>query len=196
MRDFSWLNESSVHEEGGKLVIHAPAETDYFNFGAALNERGLPDQSVLNAPFYFKRLHGDFVLKVKVSLEFLSNFDACAVLIMKDELNWGKLCFERSDFNTNTIVSVVTKVRSDDANGVNVDGSAVWLQAVRAGHYFAFHYSLDGVTYYMTRLFWMEADEPLMVGLVAQSPTGQGGPRYFEHLSIEPRTVKNLRQGI
>lgn len=196
MQDFSWLNESSVKEEGGRLEIYAPAKTDYFNFGTALNERGLPDQSVLNAPFYFKRLHGDFVLKVKVSLEFLSNFDACAVLIMKDELTWGKLCFEKSDFDTHTVVSVVTKVRSDDANGVNVAGNEVWLQAVRVGHYFAFHYSLDGLAYYMTRLFWMEADEPLMVGLVAQSPTGGGGPRYFEHLSIEHRTVQNLRQGI
>ena len=94
------------------------------------------------------------------------------------------------------VVSVVTKVHSDDANGVNVSQDAIWLQAVRVNNYFAFHYSLDGETYYMTRLFYMPTREPLMVGLVAQSPTGQGGPRFFSHLSSEKKTVENLRKGV
>lgn len=33
------------------------------------------------------------------------------------------------------------------------------------------------------------------VGLLAQAPTGEGGKRIYEHLSIEQRTVKNIRAG-
>ncbi len=195
MRKFSWINESSVKEENGVLTIHAPAMTDFFNFGERLDDSGMPSESTASAPYYYTEVSGDFVLRVKVSLDFVSNYDACALLLMKDRLNWGKLCFEKSDFGTIAVVSVVTKVRSDDANGVNVSGAPIWLQAARVGNYFSFHYSLDGKRFDMTRLFHMETDGPLKVGLVAQSPTGQGGPRHFEHLTIEERTIKNLRKG-
>ncbi len=192
---FSWMNESSVKEQDGTLILHAPAMTDLFNYGENLDASGLPEHSVQNAPYYYTRVEGDFVLTVKVALTFKSDYDACAVLLMKDKLNWGKLCFEKSDFNTKAVVSVVTKVHSDDANGVNVDTDEIWLRAVRVGHYFSFHYSLDGLAYFMTRLYFMPVEGPLMVGLVAQSPTGEGGPRFFSHLSIEKRTVLNLRKG-
>ena len=195
MQNFQWLNESGMTQTEGVITIHAPARTDFFNFGTQLNRQGLPDQSVGNAPYYYTLLEGDFVLRVKVSLQFQADYDACAILLMKNEKFWGKLCFEKSDFGTHAVVSVVTNVRSDDANGCNVEGNSLWLQAVRVGHYFAFHYSLDGVRFDMTRLFWLETDEPLKVGLVAQSPLGEGGLRHFEHLTIERKTVKNLRQG-
>ena len=35
----------------------------------------------------------------------------------------------------------------------NIEGNTVWLQAVRMGNAFAFHYSLDGEHFYMTRYF-------------------------------------------
>lgn len=195
MRTFTWINESTLEEKDGVLTIHAPALTDYFNFGEKLNAQGMPDESVGNAPYYYTEVEGDFVLRVKVSLEFKADYDACAILLMKDALNWGKLCFEQSDFGTRAVVSVVTQVRSDDANGSNVEGNELWLQAARVGNYFSFHYSLDGERFDMTRLFYMQTDQPLKVGLVAQSPLGEGGPRHFAHFTLENRTVKNLRQG-
>lgn len=36
---------------------------------------------------------------------------------------------------------------------------------------------------------------PLKVGLLAQAPVGKGGIRIYENLSIEKRTVKNIRAG-
>ncbi len=195
MRTFHWMNESHLTETDGKITIYAPPKTDFFNYGLRLNAAGVPDESVGNAPFYYTEIEGDFVIRAKVSLPFEADYDACALLLMKDENTWGKLCFEQSDFGTKAVVSVVTQVRSDDANGCNIEGGSVWLQAARVGHYFAFHYSLDGERFDMTRLFYLEADQPLKVGLVAQSPIGEGGPRHFEHLSIEQRSVENLRQG-
>ena len=35
----------------------------------------------------------------------------------------------------------------------------------------------------------------IKVGLLAQAPTGLGGKRVYENLSIERRTVKNIRAG-
>lgn len=195
MRTFQWMNESKMTEENGLITIHAPAETDYFNYGLELDADGMPDESAINAPVYYTEVTGDFVLRVKVSLPFEADYDACALLVMKDDRYWGKLCFEKTDFDTRAVVSVVTNVRSDDANGCNVDSDAVWLQIARDGHYFAFHYSLDGEKYDMVRLFWLETDQPLKVGLLAQSPIGKGGPRYFENLTIENKTVEDLRQG-
>ena len=37
--------------------------------------------------------------------------------------------------------------------------------------------------------------ESVKVGLLAQAPTGQGGDRIYENLSIESKTVKNIRAG-
>ena len=41
----------------------------------------------------------------------------------------------------------------------------------------------------------MPESKAVKVGLLAQAPTGNGGDRIYEHLSIEPVTVKNIRFG-
>ncbi len=41
----------------------------------------------------------------------------------------------------------------------------------------------------------MPESKAVKVGLLAQAPTGSGGDRIYEHLSIEPSTVKNIRFG-
>ena len=85
MRTFQWMNESKMTEENGLITIHAPAETDYFNYGLELNADGMPDESVINAPVYYTEITGDFVLRVKVSLPFEADYDACALLVIKDD---------------------------------------------------------------------------------------------------------------
>lgn len=114
---------------------------------------------------------------------------------MKDLRCWAKCCFELTDFDTHAVVSVVTKGDSDDANGCNLEGDAVWLQVCRVGNNFAFHYSLDGDNFYMMRYFYLPVLPVVKVGLLAQAPLGKGGKRVYEHLSIEQRTVKNIRAG-
>jgi len=93
------------------------------------------------------------------------------------------------------VVSVVTNGVSDDSNGCNIEADSVWLQVVRAGNNFAIHYSLDGEKYDMVRLFSLPVESTVKVGLEAQCPAGEGGYRYFSHLSIEKKTVRNLRAG-
>jgi len=196
MRKFQWLNESGIKEEGNRLTLKAPARTDIFNFGMKLGADGIPEDSVHNAPFYYTLVKGDFVLKARVSLKFVSDYDAGALLFMQDLKTWVKLAFEQTDFGTRAVVSVVTRVHSDDANGCNVEGETVWLQMARAGDHFALHYSLDGERYDMVRVFRLKAARTLKVGLLAQSPLGEDGERVFEHVSLEERTIGNLRSGV
>lgn len=194
---FKWLNESSVRKEGNKLIVQATKESDFFCNNGAVGEEGITPESLCNAPYYYTEITGDFVLKVKVSHEFLYIYDSASLMVMVDKDNWAKSCFELTDFGTHAVVSVVTKNgESDDANGCNIDGNSLWLQVTRVDNSFAFHYSLDEENYFMTRFFNLPKTENVKVGMLAQSPTGDGGDRYYENLSIESRTVKNIRAGI
>ena len=47
----------------------------------------------------------------------------------------------------------------------------------------------------MMRYFHLPVESVIKVGLLAQAPTGDGGMRTYEHLSIEKKTVKNIRAG-
>lgn len=193
--DFKWLNESEMTKDEGKIEIFAPAHSDFFINGNEVAEMGITPASICNAPFYYTELEGDFVLKVKVSLDFVSTYDSAAVMVMKDMSCWAKACFELTDFNTNAAVSVVTNGLSDDANGCNIKGDSIWLQICRCKDAFAFHYSEDGEKYFMMRYFHMPVENKIKAGILAQSPLGNGGVRVFENLSIEQKTVKNIRMG-
>ena len=192
---FRWMNESRLSESKDKLEMYAPAHTDFFCSSESAGEEGITPESLCNAPYYYTEIKGDFVFKVKVSHGFVSTYDAAVVMIMKDMTCWAKHCFEKTDFGTHAVVSVVTNGESDDANGCNIENSDVWLQVCRSGQAFAFHYSLDGENFYMMRFFTLPVDGTIKVGLLAQSPTGNGGIRIYEHLTIENRTVKNIRIG-
>ena len=135
-------------------------------------------------------------MRVKVSLDFKSTYDSSSIMVMHDDKNWAKACFELTDFNTHAVVSVVTtNGYSDDANGCNIDVKSVWLQVCRVGQSFAFHYSTDGEKFYMMRFFHLPAEETIKVGLLAQSPTGDGGLRIYENLTMKKYSVKNIRMG-
>lgn len=193
--EFKWLNQSEILETENRIEIMATPESDFFCGHSTGEDSSELPQSLANAPFYYTEIAGDFVMKTKVSLDFIDIYDASAIMVMQDLTHWGKACFEFTDFNTHAVVSVVTNGQSDDANGNNVEESAVWLQVCRVDNSFAFHYSLDGENFYMMRFFTLPVEETVKVGLVAQSPKGEGGLRVFENLTIEKRSVKNIREG-
>lgn len=101
-----------------------------------------------------------------------------------------------TDFGTHAVVSVIARNgECDDANGCNIDGNEVWLQVCRCGNSFAFHYSVDGKKFYMTRFFNLPVSETVKVGLLPQAPVGNGGTRVYSDLTFEQKTVKNIRMG-
>ncbi|MBR4551802.1 MAG: DUF1349 domain-containing protein [Oscillospiraceae bacterium] len=191
--DWKWLNESQVITVNGETAITAPAKTDWFN--NPVPENGVLSDPVANAPFYYTEVEGDFVFRAKVRPNHRYVYDACALMVIKDEYTWAKAAFEASDFGTKAAVCVVTNQVSDDANGCNIGQDEAWLQIVRVGDVFCVHYSLDGERFDMVRLFYLPVGERVKVGLEAQSPAGEGGLRFFSDVTLEHKTVKNLRKG-
>ncbi len=187
-KDFQWTIESKFEETETGIDILAPAETDYFVNPA-------DGEVVANAPFFYKEVEGDFILKAKVSLDFVSIYDACALLALDNDKLWAKACFEYTDFDTIAVVTVMTNERSDDANGVNVEEDSIWLQISRKDNVFAVHYSLDGNEFIMARLAYLPMSEKIKVGFLAQSPTGKGGIRKFEDVSLELKSPLDIRSG-
>ena len=191
---WKWLNESRMTAQNGEIAIAAPPRTDWFN--NPVPEDGVLSEPAANAPFFYTEVRGDFVFRAKVRPNHRYTYDACALMVIRDERMWAKAAFERSDFGTNAVVCVVTDGVSDDANGCNIEGESIWLQIVRKGDVFCVHYSLDGERFYMVRLFYLPVGERVKVGLEAQSPVGEGGIRVFEQVTLDARTVENLRAGI
>lgn len=193
---FEWINEGTIKEYDSVIEITAPAQSDFFYSSSSAGEEGITPASLCNAPFYYTELEGDFVMRVKVSHAFKDTYDSASVMVMKDMTCWAKACFELTDFGTHAAVSVVTNGESDDANGCNIEGNTAWLQICRVGNAFAFHYSEDGENFYMMRFFHLPVDQTVKAGLLAQAPVGNGGVRIYENLSIEKKTVKNIRAGV
>jgi regulation of enolase protein 1 (concanavalin A-like superfamily) len=180
---------SDAREESGALLLTALPETDIF----VNPETG---DKVMDAPFYHAPVTGDFTLRVKASRDFVSTYDACAILMLDHNTCWAKLCFEYTDLGHRAIVTVVTNGTSDDANGVVVDGDTVWLQLARKGNLFAMHYSYDGKEFQMARFFALPCGETVKLGFVAQSPTGNGGVCRYAETVFENKCPADMRSGV
>ena len=173
----------------GGLRVFVPPKVDYFR-----NPNG--QHAVDSAPFLWLVVEGAFVARVRVCPAFTSTYDAGALMVRQDETCWGKLCYEASDFGTHAVVSVVTNGLSDDANGVDLEVDAVWLQIIRQENVFALHYAINGQDWRMVRYFALPVSGKVRVGLVAQSPIGPGTTVDFSQFVVESRRVKDLRAGI
>ncbi len=195
--NFQWLNEGEISVSYGRIEMIAPPQSDFFCNNGAVSAEGITPETLCNSPFYYTEISGDFVMQVKVSHDFRDTYDSASVMVMADMQNWAKACFEKTDFDTHAAVSVVTRNgESDDANGCNIDGNSIFLRICRVGNSFSLHYSEDGERFYMMRFFNLPVHDVIKVGLLAQAPVGNGGLRVYEDLSIENRTVRNIRFGI
>lgn len=184
-----------VDEESAALRVTAPPRTDIFTDPSG----GLSYDStaVLDAPTLMGVPPvGDFQLVARVTVGFVSTFDAGVLLLRVDDRHWGKLCFEYSPDGVPLIVSVVTRGVSDDANGFAVDGNQVWLRVSRIGAAYAYHASLDGTRWELVRHFALEDPTgAVTVGFEGQSPTGDGCAVTFDRIAFTPTRLGDLRDG-
>ena len=67
--EFKWLNKSKIVKTEHRIEIMAPAESDFFSGSPTKTEEGFLPNVLSNAPFYYTDIEGDFVMRVKVSLE-------------------------------------------------------------------------------------------------------------------------------
>ena len=190
LHGFRWMNTPLGFEfKNGSLFINPGDKTDFFNDPAS-------DAAVGTAPMLYKVMKGDFVATALAKPNFKDVWNACALMVHVDSLNWGKFCFENSDATGVSIVSVVTKDRSDDSNGPMLNEySEVWMKVARKGNLFGFYWSLNGKEYKMARLFSLPDSLNVKMGMVAQCPAGKNVGHEFSYFSMEERTIEDMRKG-
>jgi uncharacterized protein len=181
-----WLNEPEKWSFGPQgLVVEAPPSTNFFNDP----EIGSIDGT---APFLYAEVKGDFDLTTRVGIKMLKWFDAGCLLIMADETRWAKLCYENWKTGP-SIVSVVTRIISDDCPSHIIGEVQPYLRVLRSGSCFGFYYSLDGASWTLIRFFSMEVPEKIKAGVLAQAPIGKSCNVSFEFLRLEAKPVKSAK---
>jgi len=178
-----------ISETKDCIEIVAPGESDFFIDMQSMKARD-------NAPFYYEKRRGDFVLRARVRPEFKKTYDAGGLFVYDSASKWIKFEFEMTDLGYPSIVSVVTDKVSDDCNGERADGSPeVWLQIARMGDNWVLHHSENGKSWKMARYFQLKMKAEVKVGLEAQSPIGKGCRVEFSKFSISDKGLKSMRKG-
>ncbi|WP_138754511.1 DUF1349 domain-containing protein [Paenibacillus sinopodophylli] len=185
--DLQWLNEPSHwgFNADHSLSISAPAIADFF-----IDPSGATYKD--SAPYLYTLIKGDFSIVTRVNVEMKQLYDSGCLMLMADDRNWAKVCFEFFD-NHPSILSVVTRNTSDDCVSSPLEVQQPYLRAARSGNCFAFHYSLDGQQWKLVRYFGMDFPEEIKVGVAAQAPISEGCQVRFQHLAITAGTIGDIR---
>jgi uncharacterized protein len=173
---------------GGSLHVAAGPLTDLF-----VDPAGRPP--TLNAPRLVGPVAGDFLLSARVTADLQATFDAGALVLHAADDAWVKLALERSPQGDGTIVSVVTRGLSDDANSWVVEAGSAWLRIARIGSTCALHASSDGARWELVRHCAFDVPNDLTAGFLAQSPTGEGATATFDDVRFAAQTLAELRDG-
>ena len=184
------IEPASWRFDGDLATVVAAGTTDYFvdPAGSAVALNGARALTAAPRP--------PWQFSARVGVDFQATFDAAVLLLWSDDSHFAKLCFERSPQGSPTVVSVVTRGRSDDANAWVVDGATVWLRisSIAEGVY-AFHSGEDGHRWDLVRYFELAGSAPVKVGIAAQSPTGDGCTATFADFRLVERPLVDLRDG-
>ncbi len=174
----------------GVLQGRAAARTDHF-----LHPTG--EEGLLNSATLLTEVPaGDFVFSTQVEVDFEAPFDAGTLFLHFDDAHWAKLCFEATPEVRPSVVSVVTRGLSDDANAFYPESNRLHLRISRIGQAYVFHASPGGAEWNFVRYFHLgpEGKSP-RVGFGAQSPAGEGCSVRFTGMRLEQRTLAEMRDG-
>lgn len=186
---FAWTNEPpNWHFAGDQLQFSVPAGSDYFRdpVGAA---------PVASAPFLSTAVSGDFTVVTRADADMKAEYDSACLMIYADPTRWAKLCYEFS-YGWPSLVSVVTDEVSDDCNSLLTLASPPYLRLSRRGDTVAMHYSVNEKTWYLIRYFRLTLPQEIRVGVVGQSPAGQGCNVWFNGFSLSDQVVADFRSGL
>jgi regulation of enolase protein 1 (concanavalin A-like superfamily) len=141
--------------------------------------------TVDDAPFYYSTYGGEFETKVKLTGDYKARFDQMGLMIRIDQKNYIKTGVEFVDGKFN-ISTVVTNEKSDwSVTTLNKIPPFIWIKALRRLDAIEIYYSFDDKNYIMTRNAPLQDNTPVMVGLMAASPDGNGFEARFENFSVK-----------
>ena len=179
MKNMQWFNEPDTWKIIGEssLSMFVTPQTDYWrktHYGFTVDD----------GPFFYANIGGEFEAQVKITGEYKHRFDQMGLMMRIDETTWIKTGVEFVNNKIN-LSAVVTHQYSDwSVVELAEKPSSVWLKVTRRLDSMEIGYSLDGETYSMMRLAYFPENKPLMVGLTAASPDGEGFNALFEDFVI------------
>jgi uncharacterized protein len=174
-----WFNQPEKSKvEQQSLSMFVTPKTDYWR----ITHYGF---TVDDGPFYYATVGGEFEAKVKITGDYKTRFDQMGLMLRIDEQEWIKTGIEYVDGNIN-ISAVVTHEKSDwSMIQLSDNPRSVWMKVLRRLDAVEIFYSLDDQNYQMFRLAYFPAKKPVMIGMTAASPDGDGFNALFEGFQIK-----------
>ena len=179
LENMQWFNEPETWEvKNGKLTMEVTPQSDYWR----ISHYGF---TVDDAPFIYTVRGGEFEVKVKISGDYKVRFDQAGLMLRIDKENYIKAGIEYVDgkYNLSTVVTHTTSDWSVIELAEPVE--YVWIKAVRRLDAVEIFYSFDDVKYTMMRNCWLQDNTPVMVGMMAACPDGNGFKATFENFKIK-----------
>ncbi len=179
LEKMQWFNEpENWRIENGTLVMDVTPQSDYWR----VSHYGF---TVDDAPFLYTLRGGEFEVKVKISGKYKERFDQAGLMLKIDKENYVKAGIEFVDGKYN--LSAVVTHGTSDWSVIKLDEPVnfVWIKAVRRLDAVEIFYSFDDKEYTMMRNCWMQDNTPIMVGMMAACPDGNGFEATFEEFKIK-----------
>jgi len=178
LEKMQWFNEPEKWEiKNDALNMFVTPQTDYWR----ISHYGF---TVDDAPFYYTTRGGEFEVKVKITGDYKVRFDQMGLMLRTDHENYIKTGIEFVDGKYN-LSTVVTHGKSDwSVTTLDKTPKFLWIKAVRKLDAVEIFYSYDDEQYQMLRNAPLQDNKPVMVGLMAASPDGNGFNAKFESFKI------------
>ncbi len=174
-----WFNEPENWKiEDGRVTMEVTPHSDYWR----ISHYGF---TVDDAPFLYTLRGGEFEVKVKISGEYKVRFDQAGLMLRIDKENYIKTGIEFVDGKYN--LSTVVTHKTSDWSVIELEKPVeyVWIKAVRRLDAVEIFYSFDDKEYTMMRNCWLNDNTPVMVGMMAACPDGEGFKAIFEGFKIK-----------
>ncbi len=179
LKKMQWFNEPEAWKiDNNLLTMQAPAHSDFWR----ISHYGF---TVDDGAFYHTTRGGEFEVKVRVRGDYKARFDQAGLMIRIDHENYLKAGIEFVDGKYN--LSCVVTHHTSDWSVIPLDEpvEAVWIKAIRRRDAIEIFYAFDDVHYQMMRTCWMQDNTPVMIGMMAASPDGDGFIATFDNFSIK-----------
>lgn len=173
-----WFNEPEAWSiKNNKLTMQVTPQSDYWR----ISHYGF---TVDDAPFLYTTRGGEFEVKVKISGDYKVRFDQAGLMLRADKENYIKAGIEFVDGKYN--ISCVVTHHTSDWSVITLDKAIdhIWIKAVRRLDAVEIFYSFDDKNYTMMRNCHLADNTPVMVGMMAACPDGQGFEARFESFKI------------
>lgn len=174
-----WFNEpDNWSVENGVLIMDVTPQSDYWR----ISHYGF---TVDDAPFLYTTRGGEFEVKVKISGDYKVRFDQAGLMLRIDNENYIKTGIEFVDGKYN--LSTVVTHKTSDWSVIELEEPVdfIWIKAVRRLDAVEIFYSFDDKKYTMMRNCWLQDNTPVIVGMMAACPDGNGFKVRFEDFKIK-----------